>query len=229
MKKNIILILASASVAAIAVPAAAQDNSPFTGPRIEGTVGYDISKAGSDVDNDLNDEDDQSIDGLIYGVAAGYDFAVGDRVTLGLEAELTDSSASTEVNDGDLEDLGFGANLETGRDIYLGARVGYVANNNLLLYAKGGYTNARYDLLADDGTTEIETDLDLDGWRAGAGVEYALSNNLFVRTEYRYSNYSEGEFDFEDNDFFNDDTGESGRFDADLDRHQVMVGVGVRF
>ena len=228
MKKSIALILATASATAIAVPASAQDNSPFTGPRVEVVGGYDISKAGSDVDNDLNDEDNQSIDGFMYGVGVGYDFAV-NNIVLGVEAELTDSTASTEINDGDLEDIGFGANLETGRDIYVGARAGVLVNPNTLLYVKGGYTNARFDMLANDGTTEIETDLDLDGFRVGAGAEYALSNNSFVKLEYRYSNYSRGEFDFENNNFFDDDTGESGRFDADLDRHQVAVGFGFRF
>ncbi len=228
MKKGIALILASASATALAVPAAAQDNSAFTGPRIEGIAGYDISKAGSSVDNDLNDEDDQSIDGFMYGVGVGYDVAVGG-IVLGAEAELSDSTAKTEVVDGDLEDLGFGAELSTGRDIYVGARAGVLAGDNLLVYAKGGYTNARFNLLADNGTDELETDLDLDGWRVGAGAEYAMTENTFVKLEYRYSKYSEGEFDFNDDAFFDDDTGESDRFDADLDRHQVAVGFGYRF
>lgn len=229
MKKGIALILASASATAVAVPAAAQDNEAFTGPRIEGIAGYDISKAGSDIDNDLNDEDDESIDGFMYGVGVGYDFGIGDRAILGLEAEVTDSTAETEVVDGDLEDLGFGAQLNTGRDLYVGARAGYVVSPNMLLYAKGGYTNARFNMLANDGATELETDVDLDGWRVGAGAEYALSENSFVKLEYRYSNYTEGEFDFNDDDFFDPDTGESDRFDADLDRHQVAVGFGLRF
>ncbi|RPF70669.1 outer membrane protein [Aurantiacibacter spongiae] len=228
MKKTFAFILATASASALAAPAMAQDNSAFTGPRIEGVVGYDISKAGSDVDNELNDEDDQSIDGFMYGVGVGYDFAVGGAV-LGVEAELSDSTAETEVNDGDLEDLGFNANLDTGRDIYLGARAGILVNPRTLAYVKGGYTNARYNLQASDGQTDIGTDLDLDGYRVGAGVEYATSERSFVKLEYRYSNYSEGEFDFQDNGFFEDDTGESGRFDADLDRHQIVLGAGFRF
>lgn len=228
MKKGFALILATTSAAAFSAPALAQDNEAFTGPRVEGLIGYDISKAGSDVDNDLNDEDNQSIDGFMYGVGVGYDFSMGGAV-VGVEAELTDSTAETEIEDGDLEDIGFGAQLDTGRDFYVGARAGALVNPNLLVYAKGGYTNARYNMLADDGTTEIEADVDLDGWRVGAGAEYATSERSFVKLEYRYSNYSEGEFDFNDDDFFDDDTGEGDRFDADLDRHQIMVGAGFRF
>ncbi|KLE35824.1 outer membrane protein [Aurantiacibacter luteus] len=226
--KKFAALLAAGTAMAVATPALAQDNSTFTGFRVEALGGYDVSKAGSDVDNDLNDEDDQSIDGFMYGVGVGYDFAFGG-VLVGLEGEISDSTAKTEFNDGDLEDLGLGVRVDTGRDLYAGARVGFLAGDNALVYVKGGYTNGRYNLLAADGTNEIETNLDLDGFRVGAGAEYALSENMFIKAEYRYSNYSEGEFDFQNNGFFDDDTGESGRFDADLDRHQVAVGVGLRF
>lgn len=228
MKKTVAIMLAGIAGTTVALPAAAQDNAAFTGLRIEALAGYDITKAGSSVDNDANEDDDQSIEGLLVGVGVGYDFAVSGFV-VGVEGELSTSHADTEIEDGDLEDLGFGANFEANRDLYVGARVGKIIGSRGLLYVKGGYTNARYDINATDGSTTIETDLDLDGFRVGAGGEYAVSRNTFIKLEYRYSNYSEGEFDFEDNDFFDDDTGESGRFDADLDRHQVAVGLGIRF
>ncbi len=228
MKKSTITLLAGAACAAVAVPAAAQDSSPFTGLRVEALVGYDISKAGSSVDNDLNDEDDESIEGVQVGVGIGYDIEIGGFV-VGVEGELSKSHADTRISDGDLEDIGFGGNLEANRDLYAGLRIGKTVGTNGLLYVKGGYTNARYDIDISDGVSTLETDLDLDGYRVGAGGEYAISNNTFIKLEYRYSNYSKGEFDFRDNDFFQDDTGESGRFDADLDRHQVVVGMGIRF
>ena len=229
MKKTIALVLAAGSVTAVAMPAAAQDNSAFTGPRVEAIVGYDISKRGSDVDNEIVESDDESIDGFMYGVGVGYDFAIGGAV-IGLEAEYGDSTASAEFDDmGDFEDLGIAPRLSAGRDLYLGARAGILVNPNTLLYVKGGYTNATYDVLAGNLEDELEADVDLDGFRVGAGAEYAISERSFVKLEYRYSNYSEGEFDFSDDGLFDDDTGESGRFDADIDRHQVAVGVGFRF
>ena len=91
-----------------------------------------------------------------------------------------------------------------------------------LLYVKGGYTNARYNVLATDNTTDIETDIDVDGWRAGAGAEFAITNNAYIKAEYRYSNYTRGEVEAPSGL-------ESDRFDVDLDRHQVVAGVGVRF
>ena len=92
MKKTVAL-LAGLSLTAIAAPAFAQDSeATFTGPRVEGIIGYDITRAGSSVDDDVNQDNDQSIDGFMYGVAVGYDYDFGG-VVVGAEAELTDSAA----------------------------------------------------------------------------------------------------------------------------------------
>jgi outer membrane immunogenic protein len=58
----------------------------------------------------------------------------------------------------------------------------------------------------------------------GAGVEQKLGTNAFAKVEYRYSNYSEGEIDFE-----TPDVADTDRFDIDTDRHQVVASVGWRF
>jgi outer membrane immunogenic protein len=91
-----------------------------------------------------------------------------------------------------------------------------------MVYAKGGYTNAKYNILASDGTTDTNSDFNLDGWRAGAGVEVAVTNNVFVKAEYRYSNYTDGEVEAPNGV-------ESDDFGIDVDRHQGVVGVGLRF
>ena len=220
MKKTAFLI-AAGSLAAIGTPAMAQDavDGPFTGPRAEVLLGYDISKAGSTIDDDANPNNDQSIDGLNYGVGIGYDYNAGG-VVLGLEGEYTGSTAKTEFNDGDFEGIGLG-NVETGRDLYVGLRAGILAQPDLLVYVKGGYTNASYNLRSN-GDVNIDQDLRTDGYRVGAGVEYALTEQTFAKLEYRYSNYSNAEIDFEDG-------GDVNVPDIDLDRHQIMAGFGFRF
>ena len=221
MKKIAPLLAAGAAIAA-AAPAFAQDNSTFTGPRVEAIIGYDVTKAGSSVDNDINDDDDQSSEGLLYGIGIGYDMAIGGAV-VGVEGEFTESTAKTEFENGDFEGFGFG-NVSTGRDLYVGARAGILASPSTLIYVKGGYTNARYNILANNGTTELDQNIDTDGWRLGAGAEMALSENLFAKLEYRYSKYEEAEIDYEDST-----TPDADRFDIDTDRHQVVASVGMRF
>ena len=215
-------LLAAGTVLGMASPALAQDRTPFTGLKVEGIAGYDISQAGSSTDNEVDEDNDQSIDGFLYGVGVGYDFNAGG-VVLGVEAELTDSTAKTEFTDGDFEGFGLG-NVETGRDLYVGARAGVLAQPDLLLYAKAGYTNARYNINASFDGENYNSRIDTDGFRLGAGLEYALSGNSYAKVEYRYSNYSDAEVDFENDALSDVDVGS-----IDTDRHQVAVGFGFRF
>lgn len=223
MKKIVAILAAGTAFAAVASPAAAQNmnDGNFTGPRVEAILGYDVSQAGSTADNDANSADDQSIEGLLYGVGIGYDFDMGG-VVVGVEGEYTDSTAKTEFSDGaDYEGFGLGR-VDTGRDLYVGARVGAKVGDDLLAYVKGGYTNTKYNILAADGENELSQDINTDGWRVGAGLEYSLADNTFAKVEYRYSKYEEAEFE-------NGDLPDSDRFDIDTDRHQVVASVGMRF
>ena len=220
MRKIFLPLLVTGS--AIAAPAMAQSaiDGPFTGPRVELTTGYDNVSAGSDSDSDIAN-DDQSIDGLLYGVGVGYDFNAGG-VVLGIEGEYSGSTASVDYNnDGGANTFGFGR-VDTGRDLYVGARAGILADPQTLVYVKGGYTNAQLNLQANDGTTSLDRSYELDGFRVGAGVERAFTPNTFGKLEYRYSNYSSADFGT-DNSVLVDD------FRVDTDRPQVAVSVGYRF
>lgn len=182
MRKFVVATLLAGT--AVATPALAQDVGPtFTGPRVEAILGYDHVGAGSDVDNN-NGRDDQSIDGLLYGVGAGYDINLGSAV-VGVEGEYTDSTAKSDRYD--LTDqFGFGR-VSQGRDLYIGARAGILASPNTLVYVKGGYTNTKLNVLAGDTDETTDTAFKLDGWRIGGGVERAINQNTFAKLEYRYS------------------------------------------
>ena len=194
MRKFVVSLLLAGTIAS---PAFAQEARPFEGPRVEGIIGWDR----------VGVEDAGSADGVTYGAAIGYDLQRGNGV-FGVEAEITDSSAD-ECTSGVLiatDELC----AQAGRDIYVGARAGFTATPNLLLYAKAGYTNGRVRLAYEDGTAATAPDFrigeNLDGFRLGAGAEYALSQNAFIKAEYRYSNYEQG-----------------------FDRNQVVAGFGFRF
>jgi outer membrane immunogenic protein len=231
MKKTIATLFLTGTML-VAAPAFAQDvvntdaAAPiFTGPRVEALLGYDIIGAGSDIDDDSTDGD-SDIDGLLYGVGVGFDFSVGGAV-VGVEGEYSGSNAKTENGDG------FGVyGTEQGRDLYIGARAGILATTNTLVYVKGGYTNTRTDFFArDNAGNRDEAEVEFDGWRIGAGVEHAIpvsiGSGAFAKLEYRYSNYREGNVTFSDAAFDIDD--DLPDFDTDLDRHQIVAGVGFRF
>jgi len=222
------LVFTALLASTAATPALAQsDNDAFTGFRLEAIGGYDNTTADNDGDfspgtqDRFDDGSGQGLDGFVYGVGAGYDFSTGG-VVFGVETEISDSTA------GETEDSAFGpgsrASFEAGRDIYVGARAGVLVTPRALLYAKGGYTNARYGLDTDDGAGfSRDYSATLDGFRVGAGFEYLLSDKIYGKVEYRYSNYSDLEVDVADNNVNFAD------FDVNTDRHQVVAGVGIRF
>jgi outer membrane immunogenic protein len=169
VKKILFATAASAAVLG-ATPAFAQE-APVapTGPRVEAVVGYDRVKA-------LGEKDG----GILYGIGAGYDFAVGSGVSLGADIEATDSTQ--KEGDPDI------AQVKAGRDLYAGGRVTFAVSPSANLYVKGGYTNARFK--ATDG--EVTDSANFDGFRIGAGGQLAVSGKAYVGAEYRYSNYEQG-------------------------------------
>jgi len=167
--KKILLVTAASAAFLAATPALAQDAPAApTGPRVEALVGYDRVKAAGEHDG-----------GLLFGVGAGYDFAVGNGVSLGADIEATDSTQK-EGSDG--------AEVKSGRDLYAGGRVSFAVSPQANLYLKAGYTNARFK--ASDG--EDTFGANFDGFRVGAGGQYNIGGKAYVGGEYRYSNYEAG-------------------------------------
>lgn len=145
--------------------------------------------------------------GFLYGIAGGYDFAAGGAV-VGIDAEATNSANDACHN----SVLKAGDRLcgNFGRDLYVGGRAGAAVAPNVLLYAKAGYVNGRARTTYDDGTAATATDFrlsrNLDGVRVGIGADIMLGRSAFARVEYRYTNH-----------------------ESDVERHQGLVGLGIRF
>lgn len=143
-------------------------------------------------------------DGFLYGIGAGYDIAAG-RFRFGLEAEASDSTARDCTTF-----AGTPICSKAGRDLYAGVRVGGMISDNVLLYGKAGYTNFRHSnrFTPAGSTTEFRFHPEADGLRLGAGTEIAVGSRTFVKAEYRFSNYEAAD---------------------DYDKHQGVVGFGLRF
>ncbi|WP_106640556.1 outer membrane protein [Allosphingosinicella vermicomposti] len=222
------VVLAALLAGTTAAPALAQDASAFVGPRVEGIVGYDQLKSGDREGDGVDtgeDQGDETIDGVVYGVGVGYDFDLGG-VVAGVEAEYTESSGKQDANE-TINDVAIASRVETGRDIYVGGRIGVPVTPSTLLYVKGGYTNTSIEAGYETSSDRYELDSNVDGWRLGAGVEQKFGSNLYGKLEYRYSNYTN--LDFSDNFDLDEFEAEDFGTDIDLDRHQVVASVGMRF
>lgn len=185
------LLAPLAAVPAAAQTAAAPSDPTFTGPRIEAHVGYD--RLGT---NNTTGK----VDGVMYGVGAGYDYAIGGAL-VGVEVNADFSNIDEDSRTGTTT---FGVKAK--RDLDAGIRVGAVVGSRALLYAKVAYANSRFRATLTDPTGTISANDNLEGVRGGLGVEYALGTNTYAKAEYRYTNYEQG-----------------------VDRNQALVGFGFRF
>ncbi|HWH22182.1 MAG TPA: outer membrane beta-barrel protein [Allosphingosinicella sp.] len=218
--------LAALLIGTASTPAFAQDGT-FTGVRAEAIVGYDVLKSGDQDDDGVDtgdDEGDESLEGAVYGIGVGYDFDLGG-VVAGIEGEFTESSGKQET--GETVDVPFSSRIETGRDLYVGGRIGFRVAPTTMIYGKAGYTNTAIEgQFAGDGD-QFEFDSNVDGYRVGAGIEQLFGPNAYGKVEYRYSNYNT--LDFSDDFDLGDLDPEDFQTDIDLDRHQVVASVGFRF
>jgi outer membrane immunogenic protein len=195
MKNLLITLMAGAAFAATATPATAAATNGF---RVEAVAGWDH---GSLDLNDFGVDDELNSDGIVFGLGAGYDFAVGTGNSIGIDVEATESTGDVEITDGTDS-----AEISVGRDLYIGGRFTFAAGSNANVYLKAGYTNARIRATFDDGTGEISDAANADGIRGGIGVQVGIGGNAYVGGEYRYSNY-----------------------EADFSRHQAVATLGFRF
>ncbi|WP_353216949.1 outer membrane beta-barrel protein [Sandarakinorhabdus sp.] len=197
------IVFALIAAAAIAGPAAAQEAVNFNGPYIGGQLGWQQDRQSLTLGTVPPATSRARSDGFAYGGQIGYDFNLGKAV-VGLETSLTGRSGSSRFATFD---------LEPGRTINVTARAGWLVAPDGLLYARGGYSNARFSI--DNPLVPAEN---RDGYTLGAGYEHMLAKNISARVEYNYGDYG------------NDDLpGIGGGARLNYHRHAVMTGVNFRF
>jgi outer membrane immunogenic protein len=171
----------------------------------------------------LNPPEDGSIDiqGWVGGLHLGYLWQ-SDSLVLGIEGdgEFADIDGDTDVfaNAGDPLPTG---ELEQEIDwlASLRLRAGF-AWDRTLLYATGGLAVGGVELTAKDNGPNPDVDeSDTEwGWTVGGGLEFAFTDALSARIEYRYTDLGKTDLTVEDVDFEVDNT-----------FHAVRLGVSWHF
>lgn len=186
---------------AFASPCAAQDH-PFAGPRAGVEVAYEDYGEG--------------VSGAAVAAVAGWDFRLGEKVVLGLDARHTlhgvDGSETSTLPGQRIQTVDVAIENNWG----VGARIGYAVTNDVLIFAQGGYEQFDIDAVRTlreqtcpqpNGCQISSTDFSFeeDFWTLGAGVEWAATDNLRLRAQYTY--------------------GDSGSYD----RNRVSIAAAVQF
>ena len=200
--KNILLPLAVLGAGiTFAAPAHADT---FDGPYVGVSAGWDRGEVSDRIEGTPIDAQ-ASRDALVLGGYAGYNYKASDKIVIGAEAGFTgtvDDRIRTTSG-------GNGLTIDPRYSFDLTARAGYLVTDKALLYVRGGYANQRVRTSLDTGNGISRNSDNLDGWLVGGGLEYAITEKISARVEYRYSDF--------------------GKNGGDYERHQTLFGVSYNF
>ena len=187
------------SVPEAATPMEEPPLATWSGPYAGIQLGYGFAGEAQEPGNQID------TDGFVGGGFAGYNAELGNGLVLGAEGDVGYSGVKGSNG---------GTEVRSGVDGSIRARLGYAVTPEILPYVTGGGA-AQSLKVTDVGGSDRNTML---GWTAGAGVDVKVSDNVFVRGEYRYTDFGAESF-----------TTGSGTRDVDSQDNRVQFGVGMKF
>ncbi|WP_420960281.1 outer membrane beta-barrel protein [Brucella sp. IR073] len=231
------LILASAIALGAATSARAADMIPqepappeaalppsfsWTGAYIGAQAGYawansrDEFEAGTDIySHKLKPS------GWLGGVYGGYNFDAGNGFVLGAEADIVYAGVKKDDTFRPISmplDASFTHEARMRWEGAVRGRVGY-AVDRFLPYFAGGFAFGKVEHdISRTGLETFEKKQTRTGWTVGGGVDYAATDNILLRLEYRYVDLGKEKFDFADSEF-----------ESKFKSHEVRIGVAYKF
>ena len=184
-----------------APPAAPLEEPPvntWSGPYAGISLGYGFSGTTTPDTGDID------TDGFVGGVFGGYNFQ-NNMFVYGLEGDVGYGNIKGD-NDFTETKSGFEGSLR--------ARMGVAVTDDVLLFATGG--GAAQQLKVSDFAGDDTQGM--FGWTAGGGVDVKLTEQVFGRIEYRYTDFGSSDFD----------TG-SGSQSVSSRENRINFGIGMKF
>ncbi|MCC2689524.1 MAG: Opacity protein antigen [Rhizobiaceae bacterium] len=185
------------------VPAAIPMEEPplntWSGPYAGVGLGYGFGETEDETFDNTIDTDGFLLNGFV-----GYNYQAGN-VVVGPEADIGYNFSEGESA---------GTTTESGWEGSLRGRLGYVVTPEILLYVTAGGAAKQLEISAAGGS-DSNTML---GWTAGAGADMMVTDNVFGRVEYRYTDFGSDTFT----------TGPVSGEVSDRD-HRVTFGLGMKF
>ena len=181
-------------------PTAFEDvpSADWSGAYAGATVGYGFAGRTEEPGNKID------TDGFMGGGFVGYNHQI-DNIVVGGEADLGYSG---------VDGRDAGTRSRSGLEGSVRARVGIVAVPDVLVYGTAGGAAQHLDI-REGGESD---DRGMLGYTVGAGSDVKLTEQVFGRAEYRYTDFGSKTFS----------TG-SGSRKVDASDHRVNLGVGVNF
>ncbi|MBK1866777.1 outer membrane protein [Aestuariivirga sp. YIM B02566] len=230
-----VLFSAGAQAADIIEPAAYDWTGPYVGLQAgyawgendlsAGNVGEIITGEVQALDAATIEGEDGTfdLDGFVGGAHAGYNWQ-SDSLVLGVEGDIEYADLNDEVDILSSDGSGELVGVDEVEINWLGSlrlRAGFAADR-ALFYATGGLAVGGAKLTAkdEDGEEFADDSATKWGWTIGGGVEYALTDELSGRIEYRYTDL--GKINVRNDEENIDD-------EAELTFHAVRAGLSWHF
>ena len=197
----------------------------WTGFYVGGHLGYAVNDVGGIFDSagskfKLDALDDE---GLTWGGQAGYNFQDG-RFVFGLEGDISIS----DLDNGMIDEEDDIQEFETDWFATIRGRAGY-AYKDALFYATAGVAYMEAELRVEQNKNNSgPAKLEFDEWGGvlGAGIEYGITNNFSVKTEFQYLFIDDDDTTLRNPPLNDADTGD---FIEVGDIITFMIGVNYRF
>lgn len=197
------------------VPVVAAPSFTWNGAYVGGQVGYGWGK--SEFEGGIKVKPD----GFVGGLYAGYNFDLGNNVVLGIDGDVSYNNLKDSYS-GSVDDITGEVESKLRWSGAVRARAGY-AVDRFLPYIAGGvaFGSVKNLISLTDGVDEITVSESktYTGWTIGGGVDYAATDNLILRLEYRYTDYGKKEFDF----------GEGVGIEDKFKTNEVRLGIAYKF
>jgi outer membrane immunogenic protein len=189
------LILAALAAVLAATPGVCGET--YNGVYVGGDFGYESSGRTSN-------------DGWTWGGFAGFNLKATDRIVVGGEVRIADSTIREQLRSETTTNVTL-LDSKVDRSIGLTARIGYLATDNTLLFVRAGWDNTRFTARQTvtpkppATPTPVVTRIAAsdDTLTLGAGVEQFVTDNVSLRLSYDWA--------------------------ENFDRHQVRAGVAFNF
>nr|WP_314255909.1 porin family protein [uncultured Devosia sp.] len=153
------------------------------------------------------------IDGILGGAQVGYNHDFGGFL-LGAEADFQFSDINRSIT-------GAAGSFDVGIESFgtVRARAG-LAVDRFLPYVTGGlaWANGSATVVGAGLGTLLDEDETYVGYTIGAGVEYAVTDNVTVKGEYLYADFGSKDF-----------STAAGTLNTNLDAHVVRAGLNYKF
>lgn len=197
------------------------DTFSWTGGYIGVNAGYAGGKNKFNAyDFDISAKDNAS--GFIGGAQAGYNWQF-DQTIIGIETDIQGAGLKSDAGIR-LDGLDLNAKAKINWFGTTRVRLGYTPVERFMVYATGGIAYGQIKAAASAsltsvGTADFSQSKTKVGYTVGAGAEYAVTNNVTLKTEYLYTDLGKLKLSYDGERF--------GEVKAPF--HTVRVGVNYKF